>query len=113
MDMTMIKYSFFVLFFSSAVYSADFEKCKVLEVVASGPINGHVQLDCNITPRPVCATVSNFFGFNKSTEEGKHYLSLALTAFASNGSLTGFIDDNQCPAYQSNIGLLQHLRLTK
>lgn len=104
---------FFCLFVSSSAYSADFENCEVIEVVTMGNQNAHVQLSCIIKQRPVCAVAADYIGFDKSTEEGKIYMSMILTAFATGSKLSGLVDDNQCPAYQNNVALLQHLRMKK
>ncbi|MCC4796840.1 hypothetical protein BCT30_16565 [Enterovibrio norvegicus] len=98
---------------SNYAYSADFDNCKVTEIIAAGPTNGHVALDCIIEPRPACASAGNFFGFDKSTDEGKQYMSMVLTAFASNATLTGYVIDSQCSLHQGNVALLEHLRLRK
>ena len=94
-------------------YGFDFDNCKVVEVIIAGANYAHVRLNCGIEPRPVCAVASTYFGFDKSTEEGKQYLSVALTAFASNSNVTGFVDDVQCSTYQGNVALLTHLRMRK
>jgi hypothetical protein len=96
-----------------ACSAADFENCKVTEIVSAGIHNGHVAMDCTINPRPACAAAGNFFGFDKSTEEGKQYMSMILTAFASGSTLTGYVDDAQCSPYQGNVAWLKHLRMRK
>ncbi len=93
-------------------YSLDFTSCKVVEIVATGINNAHDAVDCTISPRPACATGSTWFGFDKSTEEGKMYMSIVLTAFALGTNVTGNIDDTQCSPYQGNVGLLRHIRMT-
>jgi hypothetical protein len=102
-----------LLCISSLAYSADFDNCKVVEIIASGQFNAHAQLDCQIATRPACAIAGSYFGFNKSTEEGKIYMSLILTAFASGSPVTGYVDDNNCSPYQGNVALLTHLRVRK
>jgi hypothetical protein len=98
---------------SSFSYSMDFNNCKVIEIIAAGPNNGHVALDCQISPRPACASAGSYFGFDKSTEEGKLYMSIVLTAFASGATVTGFVNDTSCAPHQGNVALLVHLRLRK
>jgi len=103
------------LFISTAASasSRDFENCKVVEVVIAGANNAHVRLDCNVSPRPACATSGTYFGFDKSTQEGEQYLSVVLTAFASDSNVSGYVDDVQCAIPQSNVALLEHIRMTK
>ncbi|MEJ2612134.1 MAG: hypothetical protein P8179_19210 [Candidatus Thiodiazotropha sp.] len=96
-----------------ACSAADFENCKVTEIVSAGINNAHVAIDCAIDPRPACATPGNYFGFDKSTEEGKQYMSMILTAFASGSTLTGYVDNAQCSPYQENVAWLKHLRMRK
>ena len=111
--MAVISVALLGIFASPLSHSADFNDCQVVEVVAAGANNAHIQLSCWIEPRPACASSGNYFGFDKSTEEGKQYLSMVLTAFASGAKLTGWVDDAQCPTFQPNVTLLQHLRMTK
>lgn len=80
--------------------AADFNSCSVVEVVLAGQQNAHIQLDCEIQPRPGCAIAGNYFGFDKSTEEGRQYLSVVLTAYASNSKLTGYVTDTLCATHQ-------------
>jgi hypothetical protein len=110
--MKMLKHTLLMMLFTSAAHSADFDNCKVVEIVTAGSNNAHIGVDCQITPRPTCA-VGNYFGFDKSTDEGKMYMSIALTAFASGASITGYVDDNSCLPFQPNVAQLQHLRLKK
>jgi hypothetical protein len=98
----------------NAASAFDFQNCKITEIVMSGLTNAHVALDCAITPRPTgCATAGSYFGFDKSTEEGKQYLSLILTAYASNSNVTGLVNDNLCSPTQGNVSWLEHIRMTK
>lgn len=103
-----------ILLVSSIVHSSefDFQSCKVIEVVIAGDKNAHVQMDCSVSIRPACAVSYTYFGFDNSTEKGKQYLSVILTAFASGSLVTGFVDDNQCMATQGNVALLTHIRMT-
>ncbi|MEP0064411.1 hypothetical protein [Paraglaciecola sp.] len=94
-------------------YSADFNDCKVIEIITAGANNGHVLLDCTIEPVPVCAVAPKYFGFDKSTDEGKQYMSVVLTAFASGATLSGYVNDTSCSPYQGNVALLEHLRMKK
>jgi hypothetical protein len=91
----------------------DFNGCKVTEVVVAAGDNAHVALNCSISPRPACGTADNYFGFDKSTQEGELYLSVILTAFAMDLPITGFVNDSVCPSFQSNVSLLEHLRIKK
>ncbi len=104
-----------LLLFPLKLSAADFENCKIVEVVVSGELNAHVALDCTISNRPSCATAGHYFGFNKSTETGKQYLSTVLTAFAANMNVAGYVDSspNSCPSWQTNVALLTHLRIKR
>jgi len=107
-----------ILLFSSLVtsfsYAEDFKDCQVVEVVSAGEKNSHVLLDCEIhvDARPSCA-LPNFVGFDNSTVEGKNYMSMVLTAFASGAKLRGFVDGLVCSPFQNNVALLNHLRMYK
>lgn len=90
----------------------DFTSCKVVEIVASGKENGHIQLNCTVN-NPKGCQVANFVGFDKSTIEGEHFLTLALTAFVADLHVSGHVDHNTCAPYQGNIPKLTSLRLTK
>jgi hypothetical protein len=94
-------------------YSADFDNCRVVEIVSAGPNNAHVNMDCAIAQRPTCAVAGTYFGFDKATEEGKQYMSMVLTAYATGSYLTGKVHDTQCSPYQGNVALLQSLRMRK
>lgn len=112
--MIKIKMAIFCTFFLSSVsYSADFDSCKVVEIVTAGANNFHAKIDCNIEPRPPCAVAGSYFGFDKSTDEGKQYMSIVLTAFSMGAKLTGYIDNTQCSPHQGNVGLLIHIRMRK
>lgn len=94
----------------------DFEACSVNEIViANGDINAHVQLTCKIENLPACATAKTYFAFDRSTESGKQRLAVITAAFAANMKLTGLINkgENTCPAWQTNVALLTHLRVKK
>ena len=113
-----MKKAFFILFMlavSRSVFSADFISCHVTEIVLVGDVNAHVRLDCFISNTPTCVTAKKFFTFDKSTEAGKQYLSLVMTAFTANMKVTGFIEksENSCPAWQNNVALLKQLRVAK
>lgn len=109
-----IKFLLLLSFFSvSSANSADFDNCKVTEIISAGPKNGHVALSCMVQPRPACASAGNFIGFDKSTEEGKQYMAMVLAAFASDFTVTGYVDDLQCSPHQGNVALLTHIRLRK
>ncbi len=98
---------------ASLSYAHDFTGCKVIEIIASGEKNGHIQLNCTVNPRPNNCVAGNYVGFDKSTTEGKQYLSMALTAFARNAKVTGDVDSTSCSPYQGNVPWLKHLRLSK
>lgn len=93
----------------------DFSACQVMEVVLADAQNAHVQLSCSISNRPTCASTSAYFTFDKSTTAGKQYLALILSAQAQSANLTGNVshDEGSCPAWQSNVALLVHLRMTR
>ena len=111
---TLLKFaSVSLLGFSGSLFAHDFDSCKIVEVVAAGAQNGHIQLDCVVKNAPACAGAPSFVGFDKSTEEGKQYLSIALAAFATNANVSGNVDKNACSPHQGNVPLLQHLRLKK
>lgn len=103
------------IFYSGNLLAMDFSGCHVAEIVIAGDINAHVRLDCPISNVPTCATSNTYFSFNKSTDSGNQYLSLVMTAFAANVKVSGFIshDENSCPAWQNNVALLNHLRVTR
>ena len=115
MKIYLILAAILCVFVSPVSYSQafDFEDCLVVEVVSAGAKNAHVQLDCVIEPRPECATAGRYFAFDKSTEEGKQYMSMVLTAYATGSKLTGLVNDTQCSPYQGNAALLGHLRMRK
>lgn len=104
-----------LLLFSNNLMSADFSSCHVSEIVLSGNINAHVQLDCVISGLPSCAEAKSYFAFDKSTESGKQYLSLLMAAFAANMKVSGYVykEENTCPSWQTNVALLSHLRVKK
>ncbi len=93
-----------------------FTNCHVVEIVSSGNVNNaHVRLDCAISPRPSCATAANWFGFDKSTDTGKQYLSLVSMAFSMNAVVTGTVNQTEgsCPAWQTNVSMLAHIRVKR
>ena len=104
---------FFTALFPSISYSFDFQNCKVVQVVSSGNKNGHAQLDCTVQNRPYCATASNYVAFDRSTDEGKQYMTMVLEAFENGKKLTGFVSHayNSCPSFQTNVARLTHLRM--
>lgn len=95
------------------MHARDFDNCTVKEIIVAGATNGHVRISCGISPRPTCATAGDYFGFDKSTEEGKQYLSMVLTAYATDALVSGNVHDTLCPASQGNVGLLTHLRMKR
>ena len=113
MRFTYVPIAILALTTSANCFAFDFQNCRVAEVIIAGVHNAHVRLDCQISPRPACASAGNYFGFDKSTEEGNQYLSVVLTAYASDSLLTGNVDNSRCPASQGNVALLNHIRMTK
>ncbi len=113
MNVKVLSIIFLCLLTPAISHGYDFEDCKIVEVIVAGVNNAHVQLNCGIQPRPGCASAGTYFAFDKSTEEGKQYLSVVLTAFASNSNVTGNVDDALCSTYQGNVALLTHLRMRK
>ena len=96
------------------VFAFDFSGCQVMEIVAADTYNAHVHLNCAIANRPTCA-VDTYFAFDKSTTAGKQYLAMVMSAQALGAYLTGNVvhDEGSCPGWQSNVALLNHLRLTR
>jgi hypothetical protein len=98
----------------SISYSWDFTDCNVVTIIAEGANNGQVALSCNINNVPICgAQLPAYFGFDKSTEEGKQYLSIVLTAFASGAKVSGAVDHSSCSPYQGNVALLKSIGIKK
>jgi len=112
--MARILLTFALIFSCQAAFSFDFVGCQVVEVVVADVQNAHVHLNCAVANRPACATDS-FFTFDKSTTAGKEYLAMAMSAQALGAYLTGNIvhDEGSCPTWQSNVALLNHLRMTR
>lgn len=98
---------------ASALAARDFQNCKILEIVVAGAQNSHVRMNCHVEPRPACASAGTWFGFDKSTEEGKQYLSIALTAYSTNSNVSGYVHNTLCSPYQGNVSWLRHIRMTK
>lgn len=96
-----------------SVAASDFSNCEVVEIVAMGEQNGHVQLSCNVSNFPACATANNFVGFDKSTTAGKQYFAMFLAAQATNAKVEGSIDHTICSPWQGNVPLLTHLRMKR
>jgi len=99
-------------FFVAPVSASDFSACEVVEIVVAGEQNAHVQLSCSVSNRPPCAVAQSYVAFDKSTAAGKQYLALFMSAQAMNAKVEGFVDQ-ACPAWQSNVALLSHLRVKK
>jgi hypothetical protein len=97
----------------SHAYALDFSGCSVIEIVAEGDQNGHVQLSCNVANAPACAVASNFVGFDKSTAAGKQYMALFVSAQAMGAKVSGDINHSTCPAWQNNVPTLVHLRVSR
>jgi hypothetical protein len=98
---------------SASAAAFDFSDCTVIEIVAAGDQNAHVQLSCYVTNAPACATSANFVSFDKSTTAGKEYLSLFMMAQAMGGKVTGYVDHASCPPWLGNVPYLNHLRVTR
>lgn len=97
---------------SSALNAENFTDCEVLDIrFGSQAENAHVLLNCIITGLPSCGTGS-YVGFDKTTEYGKQYLTLFLTAFAGNFKVRGTVQQD-CPTWQTNVALLQSVVLKK
>jgi hypothetical protein len=91
----------------------NFSSCDVVEIVSQGDQqNAHVQLSCVISSPPACAAGNNYVAFDKSTSEGKQWLAMFLMAQATNAKVTGFVH-GYCPAFQTNVAQLAHLRLRR
>ena len=104
-----------VMTFSNFCHSSDsFNDCTVEDIrLGSQPENGHVKLSCEITYGPSCSNAAKqYVAFDKTTEEGKQRLSLFLTAFAGNFKVTGKVKQD-CPAWQTNVALLDSVVLKK
>lgn len=97
----------------SVALASDFAGCDVVEIVTAGDQNGHVQLSCLVSNVPACAVAANYVGFDKSTPAGKQYLAMFMFAQATNAKVEGSVDRAQCPAWQSNVPLLVHLRVKR
>ncbi|WP_413701172.1 hypothetical protein ACLKMH_05525 [Psychromonas sp. KJ10-10] len=91
----------------------DFDNCKVIEIVTEGKNNANIRLNCLVTNGPAYANAGDYVGFDKSTDAGKQYMSVFLTAFASSASVAGLVNDTYCSLYQGNVALIEHLRMTK
>lgn len=100
----------YFLLFGGAVYAEDFTTCNVVEIVAAGDQNVHVQLSCYVANLPPCAGATNYIGFDATTPAGKHYFALLSMALAMNLRVTGSVDRASC-APQGNVALLQSLRV--
>jgi len=102
----------FPVFFAYSVAADDFKNCKVVEIISGGNVNAHIQLNCIVKNVPPCAVAPNYVAFDKTTEEGKSYLTMALAAFATDAVVTGTVNKTSCPAYQGNVPLLISLRMS-
>lgn len=108
-------YSFIVgasfLFSVNQVYAFDFTDCDVVQIVVNGDQNSHVQLSCDVANLPACATSHSFVTYDKSTPSGKQYLALFMYAQAVSAKVSGYVDRNTCPVWQTNVVLLTDLRV--
>jgi hypothetical protein len=94
----------------AAAYS--FVDCNVVEIVVSGNQNAHVQLRCMPVNLPACAAGNPYFAFDRSTNEGKHYLATVTMAYATGSKVTGWVSAS-CAPFQNNVALLTHLRVRR
>jgi hypothetical protein len=108
-------FSLLILINATAYGEAHFKNCHIVETVSAGDVNAHVRLDCAISPRPACATARTWFAFDKSTDSGKQYFGLMMMAFSAGMVVTGYVSQGEgsCPGWQSNVSLLQHIRIKK
>ena len=97
----------------NASAAPDFSGCDVLRVIATGEQNGHVHLSCQVSNLPACATANQFVAFDRSTTTGKHYMAMFMSAQAMGGKVEGNIDRASCAPWQSNVGVLTYLSVTK
>lgn len=95
-----------------AMAALNFSGCEVLEIVIADTQNAHVRLSCTPSNLPPCAGNNPWVAFDKSTPEGKQYLALLTMAYATNAKVAGVIAPS-CPAFQSNVAWLIHLRVTR
>lgn len=98
--------------FAAPVFAYDFSGCEVAEIVLVGEQNAHVQLSCEVKNLPPCAVAKTFVAFDKSTDAGKQYLALFMSAQAMSGKVTGTVFQT-CSTWQTNVALLGHLRVKK
>ena len=98
---------------TGVAYASDFVGCDVVEIVAVGDQNAHVQLSCAVSNAPACAVANTYVGFDKSTAAGKQYLAMFMFAQATNAKVEGLVDHTQCPVWQSNVSLLVMLRVKR
>lgn len=53
---------------SICAYGKDFQNCRVVDArFGADDRNGHVRLDCMVTPRPGCAVAEEYVGFDRAT----------------------------------------------
>jgi len=107
-----------LLIFSATASAADFDNCLIKELVIHSPaVNGdenfHFRLDCPISGPGCAATAKHFAAFDRSSTSGMQMLSVVMNAFDKGYRVTGYVDDNNCPAWQGNVALLEHLRVVK
>lgn len=93
--------------------ASDFSACDVVEIVLAGDQNAHVQLSCTVANAPACASSPNFVGFDKSTNSGKQYLALFMSAQSMNAKVEGYVDHTSCSPWQGNVPLLTMLRVKR
>jgi hypothetical protein len=99
---------------SASAAAFDFSDCTVIEIVAAGDQNAHVQLSCYVSNAPACAaTGATYVGFDKSTTSGKEYLALFMMAQAIGGKVAGYVDHAACSPWQGNVAYLNHLRVSR
>jgi hypothetical protein len=102
----------FVLAFPAHAQTAHFNSCEVVEIIVAGESNAHVQLSCMPTSVPQCGQNNPFVAFDKSTLEGKQYLAVFMTAFATGARVSGYVY-NHCPSFQPNVAALAHVRMRR
>jgi hypothetical protein len=93
--------------------ASDFSNCQVVEIVAIGEQNGHVQLSCTVSSVQLVQQLITFVGFDKSTSAGKQYFAMFLAALATNAKIEGSIDRMSCSPSQGNVPLLTQLRMKR
>lgn len=101
-----------VLLTPAPALAQNFINCDVLEIVASGGVNGHANLSCVPAGLPPCAVGMPWVAFDRSTTDGKHYLAMFMMAQATGAKVSGWVNPS-CPAWQNNVALLAQLRVRR